>query len=58
VQPQVVQRELERLLGGAHEAGDRPGDVLGALAAVAEGPQLDQGCCARRAALCARLAAW
>ena len=57
-QPEVVDRDLERLLGGRDEAGERVGDVLRRLAAVGERPDLYLAAFARCSALYARFAAW
>jgi hypothetical protein len=55
LQPDVVERELERLTRTLDERRDLPRDVQRRLAAVGEGVNLDQGCCfARIDALCAR----
>jgi hypothetical protein len=53
-QVQVVDRDLERLLRGAAELGERVGGLLGRLAAVRQRVDFD----ARRSALCALFAAW
>ena len=40
-QPEVVDRDLERLLRGAAELGERVGGLLGRLAAVRQRPRFD-----------------
>jgi hypothetical protein len=44
-EPEVVERELERPLGGVEEAGDVAGDVERALPAVGQRADVDQACC-------------
>ena len=57
-QPDVVDRDLERVLRGGEPVGERVHDLLGGLAPVGERANLDQEALAERiAALCARLAA-
>jgi hypothetical protein len=55
---EVVDRDLERVLRGCDEVGERLGRLLGRLAAVGEGAELDQEAFARSVALYARFAAW
>jgi len=50
-QPEVVDRDLERLLGRRDEAGERVRDVLRRLAAVGERPDLYRAALARCSAL-------
>jgi hypothetical protein len=52
-QVDVVDRDLERVLRGPDEVGQRVRDIVGRLAAVRQRPDVD-----RIAALCARFAAW
>jgi hypothetical protein len=52
-QVDVVDRDLERLLRGPEEVGERVRDLVGLLAAVGQRADFD-----RSSALCARLAAW
>jgi hypothetical protein len=57
-QPDVVDRDLERVLCGRDPVGENSDDLLGSLAPVGEGANFDQEALAARiAALCARLAA-
>jgi hypothetical protein len=51
----VVDRDLEGLLRGADEVGERVRDVVGLLAAVRQRADFDRDL---SSALCARLAAW
>ena len=53
-QVDVVDRDLERLLRGGEELGERVGGLLGRLAAVRQGADFD----ACHSALCALFAAW
>ena len=53
-QLEVVDRDLERLLRGAEELGERVGGLLGRLAAVRQRADFD----ACHSALCAFFAAW
>jgi hypothetical protein len=53
-QVQVVHRDLERLLRGGQEVGERVGGLLGRLAAVDQRADFD----ASHSALCAFFAAW
>ena len=56
LQPDVVERELERLARAVDERRDLLRDVQRRLAAVGESVNLDQGCCfVRSDALCARV---
>lgn len=55
---EVVDRDLERVLRLRDEAGERVRGVLGRLAAVGQGAELDQDFAARNDALYARFAAW
>ena len=50
----VVDRDLERLLRGGEELGERVGGLLGRLAAVGQRADFD----ASHSALCALFAAW
>ena len=56
-EPEVVERDVERLLRAVEEADDGASDFVGRLAAVGERADLDQ-VFARCEALYARLAAW
>jgi hypothetical protein len=57
-EPEVVDRYLERVLRRCQPGGKRLGDLLGGLAPVGEGADLDQeALAARSAALWARFAA-
>jgi hypothetical protein len=59
VQPEVVERELERLARPVEKRSDPARDVERRLPAVRERVNLDQGCClARSDALYARFFAW
>ena len=53
-QVDVVDRDLERLLRGGEELGERVGGLLGRLAAVRQRADFD----ASHSALCAFFAAW
>jgi hypothetical protein len=58
VEPDVVEREVERALRGVDEVGDRLRDLGSRLPAVGERANVDQDAWARSFALCARFAAW
>ena len=55
---EVVDRDLERLLGAADEVRERMSRGLRGLRAVGERVDVDQDAFARISALCARFAAW
>jgi hypothetical protein len=57
VESDVVEREVERALGGVEEVGDRLRDLGRRLPAVGQRPDPDQDW-ALSFALCARFAAW
>jgi hypothetical protein len=56
-EPEVVERDVERLLCAVEEVDDGAPDLVGGLAAVGERADLDQ-VFARSEALYARLASW
>jgi hypothetical protein len=56
-EPEVVQRDVERLLRAVEEVDDDARDLVGGLAAVGERPDLDQ-VFARSEALYARFFSW
>ena len=59
LEPDVVEREVERALGCVQEGGGLTRDLGRLLSAVGECTELDQlSAAARIAALCARFAAW
>src|SRR5579884_89828 len=58
MQPQVVERELERAFRGADERGDCACDVLGALTAVGQRADVDQRAAVRCFALYSRFQPW
>src|SRR5207244_567030 len=45
VQPDVVERKLQRLARAVYERRDPPRDLQRRLPAIGEGVNLDQGCC-------------
>jgi hypothetical protein len=56
---EVVDRDVEAVLGCLDEGGERGRDLDRRLAAVGERPELDQpDCCAFMRALYARFASW
>ena len=55
---EVVDGDLERVLGARDELGERLSRLLGRLASVDKRPELDQDVCPRSFALYARFAAW